>query len=112
MIDEQALATLKRDVGDDMFPMILEQFGVELHGKIELLNEACRQADVAQLAELAHSLKSTTRTLGLNGVADLAAQVEQRGRAGDNSVVDDIGELVGLCEQAAELIDQRVAASR
>lgn len=112
MIDEQALATLKRDVGDEMFPLILEQFGLELQSKIGLLDEACRQADAAQLAELAHSLKSTTRTLGLNSVADLAADIEQRGRAGEREVVDAVDQLIDLCRQSAALIEQRVAATR
>ncbi len=109
MIDEQALAILKRDVGDDMFPMILEQFAIELRGKIEQLDDAFQRAELDQLAELAHSLKSTTRTLGLNGVADQVAELEQRARAADAAVLAEAADTLALCHQAARAIESRVA---
>ena len=109
MMDEQALATLKRDVGDEMFPMILEQFAIELHGKIEQLERAFGDADLAQIGELAHSLKSTTRTLGLTAVADLVASVEHHARAADQATLQQGDSLLALCREAASVIDNKVS---
>ena len=105
MLDQSMLDQRRRDVGEEMFPLIMSQFTAEIRDKTERLEQAHAQADLAELAELAHSLKSSTRTVGLSHLGDQANEIEAGARAGDASTLDLAPGFVAQCREGARQLD-------
>ena len=99
---EPADAVLDRDVLDrlkalqpagatSMFERLVAVYLEDAVGMIEGLGEALRQGDVATLADIAHSLKSSSANLGAGRLSSVCKELETRGRAGN---ADDLAGLV------------------
>jgi len=95
-INLQSLEQLRQDVGDEVYPLIVAQFCEELEQCRTKLAAAVVAADKAAIAELAHSLKSTARTVGLESLSDLAEQAENDARAGAEDAIDHAQQLIEL----------------
>lgn len=104
MLDESVLMQLKRDVGEEMFPLILAQFREEIEGKIKALQQVQQTQAIAELAELAHSMKSTSRTLGLMRLGDLASKVETQARAQDEAVWAQLEEFLQAASRGLQAL--------
>ncbi len=85
VIDIEAIKSI---LGDDMAFII------------QMLNDfvPAATANVAEIADAAgaaaHKLKSSSRSMGANALADLCAEIEQAGKAGDQATVDTL--MAGL----------------
>ncbi len=109
MINDQALRQLEADVGAEMMPMILQQFHQELAQRATNLAAALEAADLAGLRAEAHSVKSTARTVGLDAVADAAAETESAATAQDRSqTLAHARQLLVLCQQGQQLLSERL----
>ena len=103
-LNQSALNQLRKDVGEEVFPLILGQFREELTRQHGALAHAVGQQDHPAVAESAHSLKSTARTIGLDALADAAARTEELCRAGEAAGVSEAQQLIAACEQAQALL--------
>lgn len=74
---------LKKDIGVEAIPLILGQFQVELRERSDLLRDAIVMGSQEALKLQGHSIKSTARTVGLDQVADCAADLESAAVAGN-----------------------------
>lgn len=81
--DRQPLDDLAQDLGTDMALDLVETFLELAADMIVGLNAFAEDQDCHRMAELAHSLKSSSASLGLRDVNRLAVQLEQAGLAGD-----------------------------
>ena len=104
-LDKKALIQLEKDVGADMLPLIIEQFLAELLAKRLEIEQAIHKKSLSVLAESAHSLKSTARTLGMTRLADSASMVEGDARASRLTVIES-----GAAHQLLDLIERGHAA--
>ncbi|MGB1558186.1 MAG: Hpt domain-containing protein [Oceanococcaceae bacterium] len=103
-LNQMALEQLRKDVGEEVFPLILGQFREELTRQHSAVAQAVEQHDHTALAESAHSLKSTARTIGLDELADAAARTEQLCRAGEAAGVTEAQRLIAVCAQAQAML--------
>ncbi len=95
-INMQSLDQLREDVGDEVYPLIMAQFCDELEQCRSKLATAVAAADSPAIAELAHSLKSTARTVGLEALADMAEKAENDARAGAEGAIEHAQQLIEL----------------
>jgi signal transduction histidine kinase/CheY-like chemotaxis protein/HPt (histidine-containing phosphotransfer) domain-containing protein len=100
-------SVLKGMFGDDdaTFKEILVDFSdpaAEMAGEI---NAGFNQQDAAAIGAAAHKLKSAARSIGANPLADLAATLEQAGKADDwPSIEQDMPSLDPLVKEALDYI--------
>ncbi len=106
-LNETTLQRLAQDVGPEMMPLILGKFAEELSSKAEALSVALAAGDLGALSAHAHSLKSTTRTLGLDAAADVAAKTELAAlQEARETAVAGAEELMRLCASGQQLVEQ------
>ncbi len=82
-IDAQALQNLREMVGEDepeAFIEVVESYLNDLPALLETLETSVQQQDVPTLHRSAHTLKSTSATLGAKPLAQLSKQLEKLGR--------------------------------
>lgn len=78
MIDESVIATLKGSLGDDD-AVIRQLIGLYISDSPPLVAgavDALERRDMASLARAAHSLKSTSASMGATTVSSLARELE------------------------------------
>jgi len=83
-VDESALQDLLRSTGNDS-AFVSELIDTYLTDSRELLvtmRQAIRDGNTEQLRKAAHTLKSSSASLGAGAVARLCLEVEQQARAG------------------------------
>ena len=84
------------------FRQIVEKFVEELHERLDEMRRAYNQDDLDQLAELAHSLKRTGGTVGLDCFTEPARRLEQFAKQRHTE------EINGCIQQLAALADRVV----
>jgi HPt (histidine-containing phosphotransfer) domain-containing protein len=103
VLDQGAFADLLLMVGGDaaFVDELVDAYLDDAPRQIGELSAALKSADAEALVRPAHTLKSTSQSLGGRQVADLARQIEQRGRSGSTEGVDML--LAELETAAADL---------
>lgn len=81
-IDSQVFNALKEEVGADFMGEMVEIYCDDTRQQIELLQSALAQGDVGTFTRAAHSLKSTSLSLGALAFGSLARELEMLGRSG------------------------------
>jgi len=81
------LEKLRDAVGDAEFRRLLETFLIDLSRRIATIAGLRDAGDHAQIERMAHSLKGTAGSYGLDAVSDLAARVEAVSARGDGPAV-------------------------
>lgn len=71
------------------------------------LDAAFADGNLAQVGALGHKLKSSSRTVGANALADLCAGLEQAGKSGNKKTVETLhAKLAPLFAEARDFITQ------
>ena len=83
-LDEEVLAQLRAQIGDDNMGVVLDQFGEEVNDRWGSLEAAFRTDDREQLIREVHTLSSTCRSLGLVDAGDNFQALEEDLRASDS----------------------------
>ncbi len=83
IIDPGAYQDLKNQVGADFIIELVDTYSQETAGLIEQLRQALDSADPAAFGRLAHSIKSSSASLGALAFAQQARELELMGKAGD-----------------------------
>ncbi len=106
-LNRAAYDALREDVGDEAFGMIFEQFRQELAARGGQFAEKLAARDLKGLGDDAHTLKSTARTIGLDVIADAAAELETAVRSADAERAWPLARtLVGLCDEGLQALLQ------
>jgi signal transduction histidine kinase/DNA-binding response OmpR family regulator len=106
-LDEGALANLRELGGDDFLGELVDTFLAEAVGLVAALRQSIEDGDAEELRRAAHTLKSNGATFGAGRFAELARELEDRGRDGR---LDGAAGLAALLD--AELGRLRVALER
>jgi len=106
-IDPTAIEALAASMGGAFTAELIDTFGEDALELIATLRRALAAADRDGFRRAAHSLKSTSETLGAAGLAALARELETTARAGSvDGAGDRIEQLAGEYEMVARLLGE------
>ena len=92
ILDDAVLAELRESTGgdDDFVRELVEAYVSEATGYLAAMTAAAGAADAAAIVRPAHTLKSSSATLGAMRLAAISRDIEEAGRAGrvDGLVAD------------------------
>ena len=90
MLDQRALDSLLEMVGDDpaFLDELVDAYLADVPQQLSALHAALAASHADGLVRPAHTLKSTSQSLGGRRVADIAREIEQAGRSGSTDGVD------------------------
>jgi HPt (histidine-containing phosphotransfer) domain-containing protein len=91
-LDTSVLAALYDSVGrDDVFIAdLVETYLSDGAVQLAAIDEAVRSSEAEALVRPAHTLKSSSRTLGANRLGELSRQIEMLGRSGSTTVAGEL----------------------
>lgn len=81
-IDHQVFNALKAEVGADFMLELIETYCDDVHQQMHTLQSALDQGDEPTFTRAAHSVKSTSLSLGALSFGNLARELEMMGREG------------------------------
>jgi HPt (histidine-containing phosphotransfer) domain-containing protein len=86
-LDTNVLAALSESVGgDDAFVAdLVETYLADGAAQLAAIDEAVRSSEAEALVRPAHTLKSSSRTVGANRLGELSRQIEMLGRSGSTT---------------------------
>lgn len=79
-IDSRVFNTLKAEVGADFMLELVETYCDDVHQQLQTLQSALDRGDAPTFTRAAHSLKSTSLSLGALSFGSLARELENLGR--------------------------------
>jgi len=91
-LDTSVLAALSESVGgDDAFVAdLVETYLADGAIQLAAIDEAVRSSEAEALVRPAHTLKSSSRTVGANRLGELSRQIEVLGRSGSTTGADQL----------------------
>lgn len=90
MIDPTTFDDLKAAMGEDFIPELVSTYLEETEALIQKLHEALSANQVEDFRRAAHSIKSSSASLGALEFSTLAKELEFIGKAGDLSQAGDL----------------------
>lgn len=103
LIDRTQLLESLNAMGDDLkssLAMVLELYLEDAPQQVVAIGQASAQADWDALRFSAHSLKSSSGTLGAKRLASLCQQMEYKARNGDGSNLQGLSQQIQATYQA------------
>ena len=81
---------------------MIEQFVSGLPARVQALEQACADADLDELARLAHQLKGSAGEYGFPSITEVAAVLEERTKAQESldALSDTVQQVTDLCRRA------------
>ncbi|WP_417317226.1 response regulator [Emcibacter sp.] len=114
ILDEKCLEQLKFYMEDMLFE-VLEKYMVDGRDYVIRLREALEAGDLKEMADIAHPLKSTSKQIGAEEVADTAEQIELNARKGEDidyeSLIENLPEQLERVEQALKAYMKQAVGS-
>ena len=112
-LDKEALATLK-DLGGDEDPeflvSIVEQFIQDTRGYVESIRGAAASGDASVLERSAHTLKSSSASVGALVMSELCQTLQEMGRKGTVDGSEILAErLQGEFDRVRQALDHEVS---
>ncbi len=102
----EAFRGMPTETGQDFVSQLIEVYQRTSIAVVETLMKAVKEADLAQVVERAHELKSASGNMGAHRLVRLCAKVEAAGREGEHNAVEEmmpkLSEEHGLVLQALE----------
>ncbi|MEL7059978.1 MAG: Hpt domain-containing protein [Acidobacteriota bacterium] len=95
----QQMATLR---GSDLLERLLVIFRNQSHEVLTTLGEALRAQDAQSVAERAHGLKGSARSMGARRLAEIASSIERSALRGDLDAVEPLLTLLAAEHSASE----------
>jgi HPt (histidine-containing phosphotransfer) domain-containing protein len=93
LLDDAVIAELRDSTGgdDEFIRELVEAYVSEAKGYLDAMTATAAAADPASIVLPAHTLKSSSATLGAMRLAAIARGIEEAGRAGrSDSLVEDV----------------------
>ncbi len=85
IIDMPTYLQLKELMGADFIGELVDTYTVETQALIDQLGQALARGEAASFGRFAHSIKSSSASLGALGFSQLARDLEMMGKANDLS---------------------------
>jgi PAS domain S-box-containing protein len=105
-IDQAVFDRLAATMGGAFVVELIDTFRDDAREQIATLRRALAGADVETLRRAAHSLKSTSESLGASGLAELARELEAQARAGSlEGAAGRVERLAGAYDSAARALE-------
>jgi HPt (histidine-containing phosphotransfer) domain-containing protein len=101
VLDRSVLEQLRQLFDGDLSDVIAAYLG-DAPAQIDAMANAIATGDYASLGRAAHSLRSSSRSLGAHRVAELATSIETKARA--QGALDEIRGLVGRLRTAHDAV--------
>ena len=106
-IDRSTFERLTATMGGAFVAELIDTFREDARELIATLRQALAKADLDAFRRAAHSLKSTSESLGASGLAALARELETQARAGSlEGAAPRLGQLVGLYDTVAQTLEE------
>jgi HPt (histidine-containing phosphotransfer) domain-containing protein len=99
---DRAFALEQSADDEEVLAELLDLFNTSSSSDLDKIHLALDEADPEALMKAAHSMKGAAASLGIDGVRELAYELETAGREGSLEVGDTVSELEELLEIAAE----------
>jgi len=111
IIDRAALDELRQATGNDQafLAELIDTYLSDAVGLLAAMHRAVAEGSAEQLRYAAHSLKSSSATLGARALAELCLAVERQARSG---VLDDAAEQVLSIQRAFADAERELRALR
>jgi histidine phosphotransfer protein HptB len=93
------------NLGDEQVSEMMPSFISTLAGHMANLEKAFESGDLGVLGKSGHTIKGAFLNLGLNDCAEIALQIEHRGKEGDHSA--DFARLVASLREKVDVITSR-----
>jgi PAS domain S-box-containing protein len=107
VIDQAVFERLGATMGGGFVVELIDTFRDDAREQIDTLRRALAEADLEAFRRAAHSLKSTSESLGASGLADLARELEAQARAGSlEGAGGRVERLAGEYESAARALEE------
>jgi len=105
-LDPDTLAALLDSVGGDreFLAELFDTFTAEAPALLAAIEGGVAAGDAAALRHAAHTLKSTSASLGALPLSDLSKELEQAGRTGE------IAAIAGRVQALRQLVEEAIAA--
>lgn len=101
-------SVLNKIVGTDpaLHQMLLKKFVASTAESISKVHDAFNQTSAQRVGELGHMLKSSSRAVGANELADLCYELEKAGKAADWDRISELhARLDGVFQTAKDHIE-------
>lgn len=102
-LDLDNLAQLKEILGE-RFSELIETFQSDAETRVATIRTALESSDLASIRHQAHGLKGSCRNIGANGLAELAATLEDQ--AHDASLENGLQQLAAVEQKLAAVNTQ------
>lgn len=107
---EDTLNELVEQVGGELVATLLVDLAEDAGTRVQRMQDLLRENEMDELRKEAHTLKSSTGTLGLKVVSEQAALIERKLVTGEGPGVEPIvPELPGLLEQGLQAATSWIA---
>jgi CheY-like chemotaxis protein len=107
MIDQAVLERLAATMGGPFVVELIETFRDDARDQIATLRRALAETNIGAFLRAAHSLKSTSESLGAPGLAGLARELEAQARARSlEGAAGRVERLAAECESAARALEE------
>jgi len=99
-----------KDIMGDVLDDLIHTFLDFMPEQIEALELALQDKDARQVFALAHRIKSSSSSIGANGLAATAEQIELQGRGGKLENTDELfRQLTGKYDEVVVFLKQQMA---
>jgi PAS domain S-box-containing protein len=106
-VDPAAVERLTATMGAAFVAELIDTFAEDARGQVTSLRQAFAATDVDAFRRAAHSLKSTSETLGAMGLAELARELEAQARAGSlEGAAARLERLADTCETVTRTLGE------
>ena len=82
LLNQQKIAALGNEIGDDNVPMLLEIFLSELASYLKVLGDTSFQDKLSYLKGISHALKSSAASFGADALCELAVAIDAKVKQG------------------------------
>jgi HPt (histidine-containing phosphotransfer) domain-containing protein len=91
LLDQEVLAELRASTGDDdeFVRELIEAYVAEAAGHLDGLTQAIASGDIAAVVRPAHTLKSSSASIGAMRLAAICRAIEEAGRENRRDGLDD-----------------------
>lgn len=108
-LDDSVLSALERDLGAEDLAELLGTFIADIHDQLAILWAALDSGDSDVARRAAHTMKSTSATVGAQSLADLCRELEAMATAGNLS---EMSSRRGQLEAEVERVVQAITARK
>lgn len=101
ILSHEVVSQIRQLGGEKLLNELAQLYLEHTPKRLESLSEGLRSGDLGQVAKAAHSIRSSSVSLGAEQVAENAAVIERLAQAGS---ADELGQLAARLEEATATV--------